>query len=59
METLLENGFQPKRNLVLAFGFDEESSGLQGAASLAKVLEEKYGKDGIALIVDEGGLWST
>ncbi|KAJ2920853.1 hypothetical protein H1R20_g16240, partial [Candolleomyces eurysporus] len=58
VETLLKNGFQPKRNLVLAFGFDEESSGSQGAGELAKVLEEKYGKDGIALIVDEGAGFS-
>lgn len=54
VETLIKNGFKPTRNLVLAFGFDEETSGLQGAGELYKVLDKKYGKDGIALVVDEG-----
>ncbi|KAF5336103.1 hypothetical protein D9611_006330 [Ephemerocybe angulata] len=54
VETLLKSGFKPTRNLVLAFGFDEETSGLQGAGELYKVLEQKYGKDGIAMVVDEG-----
>jgi Gly-Xaa carboxypeptidase len=38
----------------VAFGFDEEASGLQGAGYLASHLEEVYGRDGLALIVDEG-----
>ena len=29
IETLLEKGFKPARTIVLAFGFDEEASGLQ------------------------------
>jgi hypothetical protein len=29
METMLANGYQPTRTVVLASGFDEESSGLQ------------------------------
>jgi hypothetical protein len=29
VETLIENGFKPTRTIVLAFGFDEETSGLQ------------------------------
>ncbi|GAA5949200.1 hypothetical protein JCM21900_000857 [Sporobolomyces salmonicolor] len=53
---LLEGGFQPRRTLLLAFGFDEESKGLKGAGEIAKFLEARYGKDGIAFIVDEGGL---
>ncbi|GAA5963110.1 hypothetical protein JCM3765_001773 [Sporobolomyces pararoseus] len=53
---LLENQFVPKRTLVLAFGFDEESKGRQGAGHIQKHLEKKYGQDGIAVIVDEGGL---
>ncbi|KAJ4480108.1 carboxypeptidase S [Lentinula aciculospora] len=55
LETLLEKGWSPKRTAVLAFGFDEEASGIHGAKSLGKALEETYGQDGIAFIVDEGG----
>ncbi|KAG6857473.1 hypothetical protein H0H87_003540 [Tephrocybe sp. NHM501043] len=54
-KTLIESGFQPTRTLILSFGFDEEISGRRGAGNLAKVLYEQYGKDGVALIVDEGG----
>ncbi|GAA5893738.1 hypothetical protein JCM5296_001121 [Sporobolomyces johnsonii] len=53
---LLEGDFQPRRTLLLAFGFDEESKGRQGAGQIAKFLEARYGNDGIAFIVDEGGL---
>lgn len=53
---LLEGGFVPRRTVLFAFGFDEESKGLEGAGHIAPYLESIYGKDGIALIVDEGGL---
>lgn len=53
---LIEGGFKPKRTILLAFGFDEESKGYEGAGELSKVIEEKFGKDGIAFILDEGGL---
>ncbi|KAJ8456279.1 hypothetical protein ONZ51_g12220 [Trametes cubensis] len=57
---LLERGFQPKRTFVWAYGFDEEASGVQGAGHLAPYLEETYGRDGVALILDEGGgAWGT
>jgi Gly-Xaa carboxypeptidase len=54
MELLLDAGFQPKRTVVLSFGFDEECSGRQGAGHLAPFLYDRYGKDGIAALVDEG-----
>ncbi|KAF8917086.1 hypothetical protein CPB85DRAFT_1215636 [Mucidula mucida] len=54
IESLLEKGFKPTRTVVLSFGFDEETSGLQGAASLAKAMLGIYGKDAFELIVDEG-----
>ncbi|KAF9450372.1 carboxypeptidase S [Macrolepiota fuliginosa MF-IS2] len=54
VETLISNEFRPTRTFVLAFGFDEEASGLMGAASMAPVLLDLYGKDGFAFIVDEG-----
>ncbi|RDB23324.1 Carboxypeptidase S [Hypsizygus marmoreus] len=58
VETLLEKNFQPTRSVVLAFGFDEEVSGRQGAQRLSEALLDLYGKDGFALIVDEGSGFS-
>ncbi|WVQ84330.1 hypothetical protein IAT38_006482 [Cryptococcus sp. DSM 104549] len=55
LERLIENGFKPKRTVILAFGQDEESS-KYGAARVAPKLLERYGKDGIEIILDEGGL---
>ncbi|CAK1363761.1 unnamed protein product [Cercospora beticola] len=54
LEVLLEAGYEPKRTIVLSFGFDEESSGREGAGHLAPFLLERYGKDGVAALVDEG-----
>ncbi|KAF9530344.1 carboxypeptidase S [Crepidotus variabilis] len=54
VETLIASGFQPTRTVVLTFGFDEEASGFEGAGHLGPHLEAKYGKDGIAMIIDEG-----
>ncbi|KAK3323304.1 hypothetical protein B0T19DRAFT_425634 [Cercophora scortea] len=63
VELLLEAKFQPKRTVLLSFGFDEECSGRQGAAKLSAAIEARYGKDGIAVIVDEGSgfeqTWGT
>ncbi|KAK3338868.1 hypothetical protein B0H65DRAFT_474761 [Neurospora tetraspora] len=63
VELLLESGWEPKRTILLSFGFDEECSGRQGAASLSKFIEERYGKDSLAVIVDEGSTfektWGT
>lgn len=54
VELLIEAGFSPKRTVVISFGFDEESAGREGAGNLAEVLLARYGKDGAAVIVDEG-----
>jgi carboxypeptidase PM20D1 len=53
VEWLLQNGFQPKRTLFLAFGHDEEVSGFNGAAQIAATLKSRN----IApeFILDEGG----
>ncbi|KAF7559520.1 hypothetical protein G7046_g4632 [Stylonectria norvegica] len=57
VETLLGNpNWTPRRTIILAFGFDEECSGYRGAGSIGNFLTERYGDDGIALILDEGGL---
>ncbi|KAI0367043.1 Zn-dependent exopeptidase [Pilatotrama ljubarskyi] len=55
IDVLLEQGFKPRRTFVWAFGFDEESSGTQGAGHLAQYLENRYGTNGFALLLDEGG----
>ncbi|KAI0490433.1 peptidase family M20/M25/M40 [Xylaria cf. heliscus] len=55
VELLINAGFEPKRTVILSFGFDEEISGWHGAGHLAKVLIDRYGKDGAAVIIDEGG----
>ncbi|KAF8070006.1 hypothetical protein FPV67DRAFT_1578960 [Lyophyllum atratum] len=55
VETLLLRGFRPTRTVILAYGFDEEISGTQGAQKLGEALLALYGEDGIAMIVDEGG----
>ncbi|KAG2364099.1 hypothetical protein BDR07DRAFT_1482813 [Suillus spraguei] len=54
MENMLENKFRPTRTIVLASGFDEETSGLHGAQMLAPVLLEMFGENGYAMLVDEG-----
>lgn len=54
VELLVEAGFKPKRTLVLSFGFDEEISGMEGAGHLAPFLLDRYGKNGVSIIVDEG-----
>ncbi|KAK7686368.1 hypothetical protein QCA50_010592 [Cerrena zonata] len=59
IETLIENGFKPSRSIVLSFGFDEEASGTEGAAHLAKHLLEKYGENAFAMLIDEGGDYMT
>lgn len=54
VEQLLDDGYEPKRTVLLSFGFDEESSGYLGAQTLAPFIEKRYGKDGIFSIIDEG-----
>ena len=52
VETLLQEGFQPRRTVYLAFGHDEEISGNQGAGKIAALLHSR----GVELeyVLDEG-----
>lgn len=54
VETLLEEGYEPTRDLYLAFGFDEEVGGRIGAGEIASYFKEK----GITfeMVLDEGGV---
>lgn len=57
IETLLSQpSFAPRRTVLLAFGFDEECSGLKGAGSIAAHLNQVYGPDSLAIVLDEGGM---
>ncbi|WVF65616.1 hypothetical protein IAT40_000346 [Kwoniella sp. CBS 6097] len=53
-EKLISWGFKPERTILFSFGFDEEIGGERGARELAKVIEKRYGPDGVAIIIDEG-----
>lgn len=56
VETLLSQGFSPRRTVLLAFGFDEECSGYKGAGAIAAHLKSIYGDDSVAIVLDEGGM---
>lgn len=58
IESMLENGFKPTRTVVIASGFDEEVSGLRGAASLATEMLERFGENAFAMLLDEGSGYS-
>lgn len=53
VENLLEKGFQPERDVYLAFGQDEEVGGLCGQKWLAAHFKEKGMQ--FAAVIDEGG----
>ncbi|KAI0125569.1 peptidase family M20/M25/M40 [Xylariales sp. AK1849] len=56
LETLLTNPLWiPRRTIIVALGFDEES-GSRGAGTIGPYLEKLYGKESIAIILDEGGM---
>jgi Gly-Xaa carboxypeptidase len=54
IESMLLHRVKPRRSIVLAFGFDEETTGSEGAGKLAPYLEEHYGKDAFSILIDEG-----
>ncbi|KAJ2979668.1 hypothetical protein NUW58_g7146 [Xylaria curta] len=57
LEALLANPrWIPKRTIIFALGFDEESSGRRGAGTIGPYLESLYGPNSMALILDEGGM---
>ncbi|KZP26579.1 carboxypeptidase S [Athelia psychrophila] len=54
IESLLEKSFHPTRSVVMAFGFDEEASGIYGASLLGEHMMKVYGENAFAFIIDEG-----
>ena len=57
VDNLLREGYQPLRTIYLAFGFDEETSGLHGAKQMAKALQDRGVK--LSFVLDEGGAITT
>lgn len=53
VELLLRDGFTPERTIYIAFGHDEEISGVDGATNIVSTLESR-GKR-FAAVLDEGG----
>ncbi|GAA5938633.1 M20 family metallopeptidase [Sporobolomyces koalae] len=53
-EKLALEGFEPARPIILSSGFDEEIGGRRSAPPLAKMLEDRYGRNGVGFIIDEG-----
>jgi len=53
VNNLLKSGFQPQRTVYLAFGDDEEVSGLQGAKHIAEALQSRGVH--LSFMLDEGG----
>ncbi len=54
VERLISEDFIPERTILIQFGFDEEIGGKRGAGALAAFVEERYGKDSLAFLIDEG-----
>jgi carboxypeptidase PM20D1 len=52
VEMLLASGYQPTRTVYLAYGADEEVSGVRGAAKIAALLKER--KVQLDFVLDEG-----
>ncbi|RCK59098.1 Carboxypeptidase S [Candida viswanathii] len=55
LELLLSKGFEPKRHIIAAFGFDEESSGIISASRIGKYLERPTARIPSTLRVDHSG----
>ena len=53
VNNLLKSGYQPERTIYLAFGDDEEVSGLHGAKAIVETLQARGVQ--LAFMLDEGG----
>ncbi|MEA4812349.1 MAG: M20/M25/M40 family metallo-hydrolase [Anaerolineaceae bacterium] len=57
VNNLLREGYQPLRTIYLAFGFDEENMGVNGAAAISQTLQKRGIK--LSFVLDEGGAITT
>lgn len=53
VDFLIKNNYQPKRDIYIAFGFDEEIGGYNGAQKIAEFFEQN--QLSFDFIIDEGG----
>jgi len=53
VNNLVKQGYEPERTIYLAFGHDEENSGVFGAKQIARTLKERGVK--LSFLLDEGG----
>ena len=53
IETLLSEGFEPRRTIYLSLGHDEEIGGVEGAMEVARIFRERGIRP--AFLFDEGG----
>ncbi|POY76341.1 hypothetical protein BMF94_0537 [Rhodotorula taiwanensis] len=54
LDKLIEEGFKPERDVIFSSGFDEEIGGSRSAKYLAEAIEHRYGRNGVAFVLDEG-----
>ncbi|XBW37123.1 hypothetical protein QEN19_002701 [Hanseniaspora menglaensis] len=54
VELLLSEGYDIKKPLLLAYGFDEEIGGEYGAKFISSLLADRFGENGIEALFDEG-----
>lgn len=57
LETMVKNGQQPDRSFYMVFGHDEEVGGVEGAKTVADLLQKQLrdiGWNGLEYILDEG-----
>ena len=54
VESLLREGFRPRRTVLLAFGHDEEVGGVNGARAIAALLRGRGVR--LEMVLDEGGV---
>ncbi len=52
-EDILNEGFLPARSILLAFGHDEETGGMNGAAEIVRLLRKRDTQ--LSSVLDEGG----
>lgn len=60
-ETMLAEGFEPERSFYLVFGHDEETGGLEGAVTVARLLEDRLRNERwnrLEYVLDEGNIIS-
>ncbi|MEA4920993.1 MAG: M20/M25/M40 family metallo-hydrolase [Clostridiaceae bacterium] len=53
VQSLIEEGYSPSRDIYFAFGHDEETGGREGAAKMAEAFEKRGLR--FEMVIDEGG----